>query len=94
MLGLLDRTGLDGLDLRPQLRRDPAGRALLYVLACSTARRLGVFTGVTAAVFLCLSPRFFAHSFNNLRDIPETCLYAFAAIATYLAIRTGRLRWW
>lgn len=67
---------------------------LLFFLVAFVARRRGILTGVAAGLILCVCPRFFAHSFNNLRDAPEACLYGLASLATYLAITRGRLAWW
>ncbi len=67
---------------------------LAFTLVVFVGRRFGRLTGVAAAVFLLLSPRFFGHAFNNLKDVPEACLYAFAVLAGYAALSTGRWRAW
>jgi hypothetical protein len=67
---------------------------LLFVVTRFVARRFGIATGVAASLFLILSPRFFAHSFNNFKDIPEACLYSLALIAAYRAMSGPGVRWW
>ncbi|MFH2002614.1 MAG: glycosyltransferase family 39 protein [Planctomycetota bacterium] len=67
---------------------------LMLLLVRFFGRRLGPDTGIAAALFLVLSPRFFTHAFNNIRDLPEACLYGFAVTASYLALTRKALRWW
>jgi len=67
---------------------------LALVMVRFFGRRLGLSVGAASALFLLLSPRFFAHSFNSLRDMPEACLYALTVMAGYLALTRTRLRWW
>ena len=67
---------------------------LTYLMVVWVGRRVGLLAGLAAGIFLVLSPRFFAHSFNNLKDIPETCLYTFAMLAAFRALCGGRARWW
>jgi len=67
---------------------------LLYVIVSFLGKRVGWAGGVMAAAFLVASPRFFAHAQNNLKDIPEACLYSLCAIAFYRATATRNLRWW
>jgi hypothetical protein len=54
---------------------------LLFVLVGHAARRFGLVAGAGTAVGLMLSPGVFAHSFNNLKDVPEACLYALAILS-------------
>ncbi len=58
------------------------------------ARRFGAFAGVLAGLFLVLAPRFFADSFNNLKDVPEACLYTLAAFGGLEALERGGYRRW
>lgn len=67
---------------------------LVFVMVRFFGRRLGLAVGASSTLFMVLSPRFFAHSFNNIRDMPEACLYGFTAMACYLALTRTRLRWW
>lgn len=67
--------------------------ALLYVLVVFAVRRGGAVAAVGTALALFLSPRFLAHSFNNLKDIPEAALYVGALLAAAVALQGGRLRW-
>ncbi len=69
---------------------------LLFVVTAFAARRFGLLCGAVAGASLALSPRFFADSFNNLKDIPECSFYTFAVLSCYAAMerREERLRWW
>ena len=67
---------------------------LVFALVGFTARRFGSLAGVAAGALLVLSPRFFAHSFNNLKDGPECCLYTLSILAGYLALTRSSWRWW
>jgi 4-amino-4-deoxy-L-arabinose transferase-like glycosyltransferase len=67
---------------------------LIFVVVRFFGSRLGLAVGASAALFMVLSPRFFAHSFNNVRDMPEACLYGFTLMACYLAFTRPKLRWW
>jgi hypothetical protein len=68
--------------------------ALLATLVVWSARRYGNASGLLAAAFLILSPRVFADAANNLKDVPEACLYTFALLAGFAACTTGRRTWW
>ncbi|MEA2627348.1 MAG: hypothetical protein QOD06_3393 [Candidatus Binatota bacterium] len=54
------------------------GGALVYAW---TARRFGAAAGLLGAFFLCAYPRFFADAHNNVKDLPETVLFAAAMFA-------------
>jgi dolichyl-phosphate-mannose-protein mannosyltransferase len=67
---------------------------LLFVMVRYAGARLSPASGVAAAALLISSPRFFADAFNNLKDMPEACLYTFAILAGARAIDAGRTRTW
>ena len=67
---------------------------LLVVLVRFTVPRIGALAGIAGAVFLAGSPRFFGHAFNNLKDVPETCLYVLATLLGFVALTRGPVRWW
>lgn len=67
---------------------------LLFAMVRFLSARLGVAAGLGGGVLLVLSPRCFAHSFNNLKDSPEACLYSLTVFAAYLALTRSALRWW
>ena len=52
--------------------------------------RASIGAGIAAGLFLLTSPRFFADSFNNAKDVPEACLYTIAAFAGLRALERGR----
>ena len=56
--------------------------------------RAGVLTALFASLFLMTSPRFFADSFNNLKDTPEAVLYTIALLVAARAVRIGGIRSW
>jgi hypothetical protein len=67
---------------------------MLWTLAAFARRwRLGV-AGLAGGLLLLASPRFFGHVFNNLKDMPEACLYTLSVLVGYGALRTGRLVAW
>jgi hypothetical protein len=68
--------------------------ALLYGVVVFFGRRSGLLPAVVAAAFLIASPRFFAHAQNNLKDMPEACLYSLCAFAFFKASSCKNLRWW
>ncbi len=68
--------------------------ALVALMVWIVAPRQGPLAAAAAVVFLVASPRFFAHSMNNLKDAPETCLYVGATLLGYIALTGGGLRWW
>ncbi len=77
--------------------------AVVFAVTAFAARRFGSLCGVVSGASLALLPRFFADSFNNLKDIPECSFYTFAILSFYIAMErngapgvTGRsrLRWW
>ncbi|MHC5064242.1 MAG: glycosyltransferase family 39 protein [Planctomycetota bacterium] len=63
--------------------------ALIFAVFVFAANRVGSFFALIAVAVLLCSPRFLGHSFNNLKDVPETCLYALTAIAAYSALYRG-----
>ncbi|MBI4881124.1 MAG: glycosyltransferase family 39 protein [Planctomycetes bacterium] len=67
---------------------------LLFLAAAWSAARFGRVAAGGAAAALMLCPRFFADSFNNLKDVPEALLYAAALLAAYAGLRGGKLRFW
>ncbi len=67
---------------------------LVGVTSWFAASRLGTSAGLAAGAFLALSPRFFADSFNNPKDVPEACLYTLGALAGLRALQGGRARHW
>jgi len=67
---------------------------LLFVTTRFAGARLSPAGGVAAALLLLSSPRFFADAFNNLKDVPEACLYTFAILTGARAIDGGRTRIW
>ncbi len=69
-----------------------AGFLAFLVRFAST--RIGLLAAVSSAILLAGSPRFFASSFFNLKDVPETCLYVSATLVGYVALTRGGLRWW
>lgn len=56
--------------------------------------RIGTLAALFAGASLVLLPRFLAHSFYNLKDPPEACLYVAAVTLAYLALTRERRRWW
>jgi hypothetical protein len=67
---------------------------LLASVVVFLGRRAGLRAGLFAAAFLVAAPRFFTHAQNNLKDLPEACLYAFAVFAFARAMsRPGVRRW-
>jgi len=67
---------------------------LIYSLVRFSYCRIGLLGAVATVLFLICSPRFFAHTFNNLKDIPEACLYSFAVLAGYKAVTEQRKLYW
>ena len=67
---------------------------LVGAVTAFAARRLGPLPGVAAGALLALSPRFFADSFNNLKDVPVACLYTLACFAGFKALSRARTRDW
>ncbi len=68
--------------------------AVIAALVMFGGRRFGLGAGVMAALLLITSPRFFAHAFNNLKDVPETALYTLTWFAGFAALtRGGTMRW-
>lgn len=68
---------------------------LLAGMGAVVARRFGVATGLGAGILLFASPRFFAHAFNNPKDVPVAALYAIAAWLGMRALRpNARRRSW
>ncbi len=67
---------------------------LVAGLTVFTARRFGVLAALAGGAFLVSCPRFFAHSFFNLKDVPECALYTGAVLTGYLALVEERRRWW
>jgi hypothetical protein len=67
---------------------------LLLLLVRFFAPLAGLAPAVAGAALLVLCPVFFAHAENNLKDVPEACLYVAATVAGYAAFRTGRTRDW
>ncbi len=65
---------------------------LLVVLVRFAGPRIGVLAASAGAWLALCAPCFFAHTFNNLKDVPETCLYVSATCAAFLAL-TGGGRW-
>jgi len=63
-------------------------------LGAFAAKRFGWLPGLASAAFLLFCPRFFAHSFNNLKDVPECALYTGAMLAGFLALSGEKRRWW
>ena len=56
---------------------------LIVLYAFALGKRIGgLWTGVLAALFLLLSPRFIGHSFNNLKDIPFALAYLMSVYYT------------
>jgi len=68
---------------------------LLFAIVRYAARRWGAAAGVGTGLALLLSPPFFAHAFNNLKDVPEASLYTLAVLAFVSATRAqGASRTW
>ena len=67
---------------------------LVWALVRFAQPRFGGAVAVVAVAFLFSSPTFFAHSFNNLKDVPETCLYSFAAWMGFRAMMRGGWATW
>ena len=67
---------------------------LLVALVRFGVPRIGVLASVAGALLLVASPRFFAHAANNLKDVPETCLYVVATLLGFVALTGGAVRWW
>ena len=60
--------------------------ALLFALVRFAGARAGLLAGVATALALLLSPRFLCDAMGNLKDAPEACLYALAALAWWRAL--------
>ena len=73
----------------------PVSTALLMAaMVTFLGRRAGLAAGIGSALLLVLSPRYFAHSCNNLKDAPEAALYGLAVLAGARALhRGGRTSW-
>ncbi|MCT4590704.1 MAG: tetratricopeptide repeat protein [Carboxylicivirga sp.] len=71
----------DIFTIRHTLNIVAAWLIVLYVFALGK-RIGGLWTGVIAALFLLLSPRFIGHSFNNLKDIPFALAYLMSVYYT------------
>ncbi len=67
---------------------------LLLVLVRFAAPRIGLLAACAGSFLAACAPCFFAHTFNNLKDIPETSLYVSATCAAFLALTTGRTAAW
>ncbi len=67
---------------------------LLFLITAWSAARFGRVAAGGAAAALMLCPRFFADSFNNLKDVPEALLYVAALLLAYAGLRGGKLRLW
>jgi hypothetical protein len=67
---------------------------LVLGMARFAAPRLGPLAAGAGCVLLLCAPRFFAHGFNNLKDVPEASLYVLATVAGYRALTARSLRWW
>jgi hypothetical protein len=68
--------------------------ALLLLLVRFAAPRIGLAAAVTGCLLFLCAPRFFADTFNNLKDVPETCLYVAATVAGLQALTSGRASSW
>lgn len=66
----------------------------VFGLVALLGRRYGLVAGICAAVLLVSAPRFFAHSFNNLKDVPEAFLYNATLVGLWLAFLSGKRRHW
>ena len=67
---------------------------LLVALVSFAGSTVSWVAALATALALLASPRFLAHSMNNLKDVPEAALYAGTVLALYAAITGGRRRWW
>lgn len=70
------------------------GAVLVFAMVRLMLPALGPIAATSSVVLLFSAPGFFAHACNNLKDVPETCLYALASIATYRALTGGAWRSW
>lgn len=79
-----------------------AGRTLVsltgigtILVVFETGRRLvGVVGGLASAAILAVLPLAVEHAHYVTTDVPVTFLCALCALATVLAVRSGRMRWW
>ncbi len=67
---------------------------LIWLLVRWVGARFGLTSGLAAVLFLLSSPRFVAHSFNNLKDAPEVFLYFATACAFFAALRSRSGKDW
>lgn len=67
---------------------------LLFLCVRWLEEDIGRFAVLAAMLFLVTSPRFIAHAFNNLKDMPEAVLYSLAALAFYRSLSTRARRSW
>ena len=68
--------------------------ALLSVLVLFHARGRKLLWALLPAALLCTSPRFFANAQNNLKDVPEACLFSLAALSFFAAQRRPTASRW
>jgi len=62
---------------------------LVMAMVVWTGARAGLGAALLAPLLLLTSPRFFADSFNNLKDVPEAVLFTGALLVAARAIRGG-----
>lgn len=60
--------------------------ALAVVLFRDTRRRAGLYAAILAVLICVFYPRFWAHTQNNIKDIPTAVMFAFSVLAFVRAI--------
>jgi hypothetical protein len=67
---------------------------LIVMMVFVAGRRLGLPAAALGVLFLAAQPAFFGNLFNNLRDVPMTCLFGLALLAAVVFAERGRLDAW
>ena len=62
----------------------------VFLASRAAGHASGIVAGIATAAFLVFHPRFFAHAFNNLKDVPETALYLASTLAGARAVLASR----
>ncbi|MEE9127576.1 MAG: glycosyltransferase family 39 protein [Planctomycetota bacterium] len=67
---------------------------MIVLLIVFLGRRLGLAPALVGVALMLASPRFFAHSIHNIKDMPECVFYVAAMCMVYVCLTERMLRHW